>query len=207
MARKARPDNAEKLRHLAYRQLRECAERLGKSPTMAEFAADPHTTIHPQTIVKLHGRGGWNAAKRKAGLSVRRHATDEELLELLAQLGRELGRAPSAREINADPRLPSTSLYLHRFGTLREAQRRAGFDKATPEASAEVMLEQGMRLVRKLRRLPSWSDWTQARKQDPSLPSEWQVYRRFGGSEGAWRLFCYHLMERAAEEGIPLDDA
>ena len=30
-------------------ELRACAERLGKSPTMREFATDPVTTAHPQT--------------------------------------------------------------------------------------------------------------------------------------------------------------
>ena len=39
-----------------------CAERLGRSPTMREFAADPETTVHPQTVIEHFG--SWNAAKR-----------------------------------------------------------------------------------------------------------------------------------------------
>ena len=31
-------------------ELRACAERLGRSPTMREFAADPETSVHPQTV-------------------------------------------------------------------------------------------------------------------------------------------------------------
>ena len=46
-----------------------CAERLGRSPTMREFASDPETTVHPQTIVDRFGT--WNAAKYAAPASYR----------------------------------------------------------------------------------------------------------------------------------------
>src|SRR5207245_1890856 len=42
-----------------------CAERLGRSPTMREFAADGETAVHPQTVIEHFG--SWNAAKRAAG--------------------------------------------------------------------------------------------------------------------------------------------
>src|SRR5438552_758891 len=54
-------------------ELQACAERLGKSPTMREFAADPQTTVHPQTVIEHFG--SWNAAKRAAGLVPRRFAS------------------------------------------------------------------------------------------------------------------------------------
>src|SRR5437868_10028870 len=66
-------------------ELQACAERLGRSPTMREFAADPETTVHPQTVIEHFG--SWNEAKRTAGLVPRRFATREELLELLKELG------------------------------------------------------------------------------------------------------------------------
>jgi len=62
-------------------ELKACAGRLGRSPTMREFAADPETTAHPQTVIEHFG--SWNAAKRAAGLVPRRFATREELLGLL----------------------------------------------------------------------------------------------------------------------------
>ncbi len=46
-------------------ELRASAERLGRSPTMREFAADAQTTVHPQTVIEHFG--SWNAAKRAAG--------------------------------------------------------------------------------------------------------------------------------------------
>src|SRR5438309_7411968 len=81
-------------------ELQACAERLGRSPTMREFADDPATSVHPQTVIEHFG--SWNAAKRKAGLVPRRFATREELLALLRELGERLGRVPTAKDIDAN---------------------------------------------------------------------------------------------------------
>src|SRR3979411_3139794 len=106
-------------------ELRACAERLGRSPTMREFAADPDTALHPQTVIEHYS--AWNAAKRAAGLVPRRCATREELLGLLTELGEELGRPPTARDIDEHKgKLPSKSLYWHTFGSLANAVREDG---------------------------------------------------------------------------------
>src|SRR3954463_214665 len=108
-------------------ELRKSAERIGRSPTMREFSADPETTAHPQTVIEHFG--SWNKAKRAAGLVPRRFATREELLGLLRGLGEEIGRPPSARDIDEHKgRMPSKSLYWHTFGSLSTALREAGFD-------------------------------------------------------------------------------
>ena len=36
-------------------ELKDSAARLGRSPTMREFAADPQTTVHPQTVIEHFG--------------------------------------------------------------------------------------------------------------------------------------------------------
>ena len=41
-------------------ELRAAAERMGRSPTMREFAADPEARVHPQTVIEHFGT--WNAA-------------------------------------------------------------------------------------------------------------------------------------------------
>src|SRR5882724_12330489 len=98
-------------------ELRTSAERLGRSPTMKEFAADPQSRVHPQTVIEHFGT--WNAAKRAAGLMPRRFATREELVEVLRALGEELGRTPTARDLeDRRGRVPSKSLYWHTFGSL-----------------------------------------------------------------------------------------
>jgi len=179
-------------------ELRASADRLGRSPTMREFAADPETTVHPQTVIEH--LGSWNAAKRSAGLVPRRFATREELVRLLRELGEELGRVPSAKDIDARKgSMPSKSLYWHTFGSLTNALREAGFDLPVGEERLERAVEQGVKLARRIERLPKFSDWTEARKADDSLLTEWQVYRMFDARRGAWSTFQFLIRERLRE--------
>src|SRR6059058_3531616 len=182
-------------------ELRASAERLGRSPTMREFAADTETTVHPQTVIEHFG--SWNAAKREAGLVPRRFATREELLGLLKTLGEELGRPPTARDIDERKgRMPSKSLYWHTFGSLTTALREAGFDVPVGSERLERAVEQGALLARRLGRLPKFADWAEARKEDESLLTEWQVYRMLDARRGAWSTFQFLVRERLDEEGV-----
>ncbi|MBD0329241.1 MAG: hypothetical protein ICV64_03970 [Thermoleophilia bacterium] len=182
-------------------ELRASAARLGRSPTMREFARDPGTSVHPQTVIDHFG--SWNAAKRRAGLLPRRFATREELLEALRALGAELSRPPTARDL--DERrgaVPSKSLYWHTFGSLTAALREAGFDVAVGRERLERAVESGAGLARRLGRLPKFADWAEARRADPSLPTEWQVYRMVPSGRGAWSTFQYLVRERLLEDGV-----
>jgi hypothetical protein len=182
-------------------ELRASAGRLGRSPTMREFANDPETTVHPQTVIEHFG--SWNAAKRAAGLVPRRFATREELLGLLRELGEELGRPPAARDIDEHKgRLPSKSLYWHTFGSLSNALREAGFDVPVGEERLERAVGQGAELARRLGRLPKFADWADARRTDASLLTEWQVYRMLDARRGAWSTFQFLVRERLDEQGV-----
>jgi len=180
--------------------LRASAERLGRSPTMKEFAADPGAGMHPQTVIEHFGT--WNAAKRAAGLMPRRFATRDELVAELRRLGEALGRVPTARDL--DERrgtMPSKSLYWHTFGSLSLALREAGFDVAVGEERLERAIAQGAALAHDLGRLPKFGDWQAARRADPALLTEWQVYRMFEARRGAWATFQFLVRERLVEEG------
>ena len=182
-------------------ELRASAERLNRSPTMREFAADPETTVHPQTVIEHFG--SWNEAKRAAGLVPRRFARRDELVGLLRDLGEELGRIPTAKDL--DERrgsMPSKSLYWHTFGSLSSALREAGFDVPVGEERLERAIEQGAALARKLNRLPKFADWADARREDETLLTEWQVYRMFDARRGAWSTFQFLIREQLSEEGV-----
>jgi hypothetical protein len=184
-------------------ELRASAERLNRSPTMREFAADPETTVHPQTVIEHFG--SWNEAKRAAGLVPRRFARREELVGLLRDLGEDLGRVPTAKDL--DERrgsMPSKSLYWHTFGSLSSALREAGFDVPVGEERLERAVEQGVALAHKLKRLPKFADWADARRDDESLLTEWQVYRMFDARRGAWSTFQFLIREQLAEEGLEI---
>jgi Homing endonuclease associated repeat len=182
-------------------ELQASAGRLKRSPTMREFAADPQTTVHPQTVIEHFG--SWNEAKRAAGLVPRRFATRQELVGLLRALGDELGRPPTAKDL--DERrgsMPSKSLYWHTFGSLSGALREAGFDVPVGEERLERAVEQGVALARRLERLPKFADWAAARRRDEALLTEWQVYRMFDARRGAWSTFQFLIRERLAAEGV-----
>jgi hypothetical protein len=186
-------------------ELRTCAERLGKSPTMREFERDPETTVHPQTVIEHFG--SWNAAKRQAGLVPRRFATREELVSLLRDLGAEIGRTPTAKDIEARRgSMPSKSLYWHTFGSLTNALREAGFDVAVGEERLERALDQGVLLAAQLGRLPKFADWAEARRSDINLLTEWQVYRMFEARRGAWSTFQFLLRERLLGQGVSVGE-
>ncbi len=182
-------------------ELRASATRLGRSPTMKEFAADPQAAMHPQTVIEHFGT--WNAAKRAAGLMPRRFATRAELVDRLRRLGEELGRTPTAQDIRERRgTMPSASLYWHTFGSLSTALREAGFDVAVGEERLERALSQGGELARRVGRLPKFADWQAARRADPGMLTEWQVYRLFEARRGAWATFQYLVRERLRADGV-----
>jgi len=182
-------------------ELRAAAERLGRSPTMREFAQDPEARVHPQTVIEHFGT--WNAAKRAAGLFPRRFLTRDDLLDQLRTLGDELGRTPTARDLAARRRaLPSASLYAHTFGSLANALREAGFEVLQGEERLERAIAQGAELAQAIGRLPKMSDWAEARRDNRALLSEWQVYRLLDVPRGAWTAFQFLVRERLRDENI-----
>ena len=145
-------------------ELRAAAERLGRSPTMREFARDPEAGVHPQTVIEHFGT--WNAAKRAAGLYPRRFLTRDEL----SSSSRPRGGArphPTARDLGARRRsLPSASLYAHTFGSLANALREAGFEVLQGEERLERAVEQGAAIARRPRPAPKMADWADERRRD-----------------------------------------
>jgi hypothetical protein len=182
-------------------ELRASAARLGRSPTMREFAADPEAPVHPQTVIEHFGT--WNAAKRAAGLTPRRFISREDLLDQLRALAAELGRLPTARDVEERRRtMASKSLIWHTFGSLTAALREAGFDVPVGEERLERAVVQGAHLARALGRLPKMADWKDARRHDSSLLSEWQVYRLVDIDAGPWAAFQFLVRERLRDEGV-----
>jgi hypothetical protein len=102
--------------------------------------------------------------------------------------------------------MPSKSLYWHTFGSLTNALREAGFDVPVGEERLERAVDQGAILARDLGRLPKFADWGQARRSDPALLTEWQVYRMFDARRGAWSTFQFLIGERLREQGVGVSE-
>lgn len=74
--------------------------------------------------------GSWNNALRIAGLklNVRKDYTKEELLDLLREKAKKLGRSPKIDEINSDKNMPDRDTYSRYFGTFNKALEIAGLE-------------------------------------------------------------------------------
>ena len=108
---------------------------------------------------------------------------------------------PTAKDLDGRRgSMPSKSLLWHTFGSLTEALREAGFDVPVGEERLERAIEQGVALAGRLGRLPKFQDWAAARRADPSLLTEWQVYRMID-VQPAWAAFQYLVRERLRDEG------
>ena len=99
--------------------------------------------------------------------------------------------------------MPSKSLYWQTFGSFRSALCAAGFDVPSAKERSERAVEEGVHLATRLRRLPTFEDWARERDRNPRLPSEWQVYRLFGGRTGAWAAFLRKVERGLASEQPP----
>ena len=149
--------------------------------------------------MRVRGRGYPQAD----GLQPRRFISRDELLTQLRELGDELGRAPTVRDIEARRgRMASKSLIWHTFGSLAAALKEAGFDVPIGEERLERAIADGAVLARELGHLPKMAEWKDARSRDPKLLSEWQVYRMVDVQPGAWSAFQYLVRERLHEEGV-----
>ena len=110
---------------------------------------------------------------------------------------------PTAKDVDANRGwMPSKSLYWHTFGSLTDALKEAGFDVPVGEERLERAIEQGATLALRLGRLPKFTDWAGARREDAELLTEWQVYRMFDSRRGAWATFQFLVRGRLLDEGV-----
>ena len=167
-------------------ELTACASRLGRSPTMREFAADPRCacTRRPWSSASAPGTPRSVEPGSFRGASPRTPSCSRSCATWAPSWA---GADRAATSTSARARLPSKSLYWHRFGSLSNALREAGFDVPRRGERRERALRQGVGLARRLGRAlpPSPTGGAPGRAQ-PELLSEWQVYRLF--AQGRRRL-------------------
>jgi Homing endonuclease associated repeat len=95
--------------------LREKARELGRTPKQREVSC--YSTLQERF-------GSFNRALELAGLEVsRKNYTDEELLDMIRDKAKELGRTPQIRDV------PNYATIRSRFGSWNHALELAGFEK------------------------------------------------------------------------------
>lgn len=178
---------------------------LGRTPRMEDVDNDPDM---PSTVLYLERFGSFVKAVELAGLhwnDYRIKWTDAELLDMLQFKAHELGRAPSVREIDNDPNMPSSTTYKGRFKSFARALELAGLeltnDKKWKKVSDEELLSLLVKKAEKLGRTPTKREVD----VDPDMPSVGVYVRRFGSFAKALELagleLGKHQKKRSSKKG------
>lgn len=100
--------------------LRDVAERLGRSPTIAEY--NEFGNYHSSTLARRFGK--WTMAITEAGLPATRSVINipiDELLNNIENTWIRLGRQPTYADMNSSESRVSAKTYANRFGSWRAA--------------------------------------------------------------------------------------
>ena len=111
--------------------LQQKAEELGRTPRTRDMKRPSASTFYDAF-------GSWNNALRSAGLKTnsRRKYNDKELILILQQKAKELGRTPRIY----DMKKPSYGTYCNRFGSWVDALKAAGLYPSRRYSNEELIL-------------------------------------------------------------------
>ncbi len=108
--------------------LKEKAKDLGRIPTQDELNSDPYM---PSFSTYVYRFGSFQLACKKVGLLPRKQGrsvkyTDAELLDMLRNKTKKLGRPPTWNDLGKCNNMPARQVYTYRFGGIRKALKKAG---------------------------------------------------------------------------------
>ena len=114
----------------------------------------------------------------------RNNYSDEELIEMLREYAKELGRVPRAEDVHANPSMPSETTYLYHFGSWNKALQIADLQVNIHVATDEELLEKLKSFADELGRIPTSEDID----SNPSMPSRSTYRSRFGSWNKALQM-------------------
>ncbi len=189
-------------------QLKTLAKKLGRTPGCPDVNAACRNGDCASSSTFIAYFGSYNRAVREAGLEIARHATYSraQLLHLLRELAKRLGRSPSNRDINSASRrreCASASAYKDYFGGLDAAFKAVGLERAPnklpprspPKYTRSQLQEHLKTLAAKLGRRPTATDVAAAsrRGECASLTS---ISKEFGTLTAALQATGFDLESR-----------
>ncbi len=99
-------------------QLLSFAGELGRTPTRRDMDAHP-MYVSSIVYVRVFGKN-WNSILKEVGLTITKVAdtgyTEEDLVDLLLDFARKLGRTPTKRDVDNEKDLPSSRTFVNRLG-------------------------------------------------------------------------------------------
>ena len=145
-------------------QLRALAKKLGKTPTLKDVNDASSCPSAAYLCIRFET---YNVALQAAGLELNRTMdySDEDLLDQLRALTKELGRTPRTRDVNVASNCASSGVFRKRFGSFNAALQAAGLDlNPTAKYSDDELLDQLRVLTIELGRTPLIKDVNKSNK-------------------------------------------
>lgn len=182
-------------------KLRICAKRVGRMPTCKDFERFPDL---PAASIYFNRFGSFRKALELIGYDLAplpAEMSDEEMLRLYREFADELGRRPTHEDIDANPKLPSSSAYYSRFGGLRRVAEILKLEY--PEQifkkkySDEDLIEKLANLGKRLGRTPNTKDIA----VDPDMPALETYTDRFGSLAAAQKLAGFKPTAKGGNSG------
>jgi len=140
------------------KEIRRLAEELDRVPSKQEMADKGNFSVSPY----YEHFGSWRAAQEEAGFESNDpevEASDDELLDEIRRLADELGRKPTADEMNEQGR-HWRSTYQDHFGSWSLALEEAGFDPnpASEKITKEDVVAEIRRVADQLEKEPTYAE-------------------------------------------------
>lgn len=181
--------------------LQEKTRALGRTPTSEDVDADP--AMPSYTTYRLRF-GSFQNAIRKAGLkpAARHYAqhSKDELLNMLREMAKTLGRTPTSREIDLDPAMPSSHTFRYHFGSLENANKEAKLAlheaRTSNRYTKEELLSMLKEKAKQLGRVPTQHELN----SNPGMPNFLTYVYRFG----SFRMACKKAGLLYRKRGIPI---
>lgn len=149
-------------------ELHDLTDELGHPPSLAEFRE-----LGEYSASTYYSRfGSWNKAIEAAGYEANEpdsKVSEEELIEELQRLADEIGKKPTASQMN-DHGKYWRSTYRSEFGSWNNALEAAGFESETigSNITDEALVQEIERVAKKLGEAPGFSDMEELGKYDPT---------------------------------------
>lgn len=143
--RHTRQDMIEQIQHFH--------EQHGRAPTIRELGRK-HSTASHANFLRMFGT--YEEALKAAGVST--VPTREALIVALQELGAELGKPPSLKDLDDAPSLPSRSTFRSLFGSWNNALIAAGFPSGKTVYTRAILVQQLQALGSELGRKPRIED-------------------------------------------------
>ncbi|MBR3169128.1 hypothetical protein IKF23_01665 [Candidatus Saccharibacteria bacterium] len=169
--------------------LQRLAKDLGRTPVIEDLISAKLAYPMPSFPTVVRKFGSWNQALVAAGLELSftfYTYTDAELISILQDEAKKLGKTPSRTDLDRDPNLPSSGVFAARLGSgsWNKALSKAGFSPNRPgmwRYSDEDLIDSLKEKAARLGRTPNRKDV----KRDNTIPSVSTFECRFGSWNNA----------------------